>query len=381
MKPTASTARRGFALIESLIALVIVAFGLLVLAGVNLKLARNEDVAKQRSEAARLAQEKVEELRSFTQIDAAAGAKAWADLATGSDAISDSAEYRTNTSFTRNWQVLGNASDPMRRVQVTVSWTDRVGEAQSVSFGTVISKTDPSDVGSLGFPLPDNTTLKRPKNRNLNIPVPAVDLGNGQSVVQLQNNFAVVFSNESGYVVKTCAFVVNTVSDLAGCSETAAYIIAGYLSLDGTGSFPAGLDVNTAQITGATGVTCSVQNAVDQNTNTVISGYKYYLCVVSVPTAGATWGGTLRLSGPGLNSGATNYMVCRFQYPTSGGGSGNQRNVQPYSGVGESLDNQNYVLTAGSACPTISSLATTLHQNCRGSNPNKNLNRATDCPA
>lgn len=375
-----SSVQRGFTLMEAMVAMLITSFGLLALAGINLKLARNEDVAKQRSEAVRLAQERIEALRSFTQIDAAAGTLAWSDLATGNDSISGSATYHTNTSYTRSWRVLDSASDPVRRVQVTMDWIDRVGEAQSVTFGSMISKTDPSDVGSLGFPLPANTTLKRPKNRSLNIPVPAVDLGNGDSVVQLQNNFAVVFSNETGYVVKTCNFVVHTVADLANCTETAAYIIAGYVSLSGTSSFPTGLAINTGLITGATGVTCSLSNATDQNSGNAISGYKYYLCVVSVNVAGASWSGGVRLAGSGLNTGS-DYLVCRFQFPAATGISNNQLNVQPYANVSDSLDNQNYVITTASSCPTVTSLATTLHQNCRSSNPNKNLSRSTDCPA
>lgn len=373
--------QRGFTLIEALVALLIVAFGLMALAGVNLKLAQSEDVAKQRGEAVRLAQERIEALRSFTRIDAAAGQLAWDDLASGTDTIAESANYHTNTTFTRTWVVSGAAADPMRTVRVTVAWNDRANDPQSVTLASVLSKSDPSDVGSLGFPLPANTTLKQPKNRNLNIPVPAVDLGNGQSVVQLQNNFAVVFSNESGYVVKTCAFVVVTAADLAGCSTANAYIIAGYVSLSGTASFPAGLGVNTAQLTGTTGVTCSFSDARDQTTNAVIAGYKYYLCVVSVPAAGDPWAGTMRLSGAGLNAG-TNYLVCRFQYPTTYAGNANQRNVQPYAGVAESLDNQNFVVTTASSCPTIQTLATVQHQNCRSSNPNSNAaNRANDCPA
>jgi prepilin-type N-terminal cleavage/methylation domain-containing protein len=375
-----TSSQRGFSLIESLIALAIVAFGLLAIAGISIKLATSEDVARQRGEAARLAQEKIEELRSFTQIDSAAGVKAWADMpvsgTTLNDTIADNANYHANTSYTRQWQVLDSGSDPWRRVQINVQWTDRIGGTavpNTLSFGTIISKTDPFDSGALAFPLPGNTTLKRPKNRNLNIPVPAVDLGGGKSVVQLASNFAVVFSNDSGYVVLTCAFTVNTSDDLAGCTATNAYILAGYIS---GSSFPTGLVVSTAGLSGVTGTTCVVQNAVDQNDGSTISGYKYYLCVLSVPSAGAAWSGTLRLAGTGLNSGATNYLVCRFQYPSASGITPNMRNVQPYSGVAESLDNQNYVLTTSGSCPTVTSLSTTLHQNCRSSNGN----RATDCP-
>jgi prepilin-type N-terminal cleavage/methylation domain-containing protein len=377
----------GFSLIESLIALVVTAFGLLAIAGIGMKLTHSEDVARQRGEATRLAQEKIEELRSFTQMATAPGVNAWETLggASTSDSIGDSADYHSNTTFQRSWQVLDSASDPWRRVQVTVAWTDRVNSAPqpdtTLSFSSIISKTDPFDSGALGFPLPGNTTIKRPKNRNLNIPVPAVDLGNGQSVVQLNSNFAVVFSNDSGYVVLTCPFVVDSAEDLSGCTQTNAYILAGYISLNGTSSFPTGLLINTLELSNTAGVTCSLADALDQNSGAAIAGYKYYLCVISVPAAGASWSGTLRLGGAGLAAG-TNYLVCRFQYASASGISANQRNVQAYAGVGESLDNQNYVITTASSCPTITSLATTQHQNCRSSNPNGNaLNRPLDCPA
>ncbi|WP_284618230.1 type IV pilus modification PilV family protein [Aquabacterium humicola] len=376
--------QQGFSLLESMIALVIMAFGLLAIAGVSLKLARSEDVARQRGEAARLAQEKIEEFRSYTQIDTAAGVNAWESMGSGAttDSVGNGANYHANTTFTRSWQVFDSTDDPWRRVKISVSWADRTSTTATaettLNFSTIISKTDPFDSGALAFPLPGNTTLKRPKNRNLNIPVPAVDLGGGKSVVQLTNNFAVVFSNDSGYVVLTCNFIVDSIDDLANCTETSAYIIAGYISLDGSISFPTGLLVSSTGLTGTTGVTCSLNNAVDQNTGTAITGYKYYLCVISVPSAGAPWAGTLRLGGTGLNSGATNYKVCRFQYPTGNGATANQRNVQPYTQVSESLDNQNYILSTsgGPNCPTVTSLATVLHQDCRSSN----AARATECP-
>lgn len=371
---------RGFSLLESLAALLIVAFGLLGLGSLNVKLANNQDTARLRGEATRLAEEKIEQLRSFTRLSPSAGQLAWADLASGNDAIGNSEDYNTNGQFTRTWQVLGTAGDPMRRVQITVAWTDRAGEQQSVSFGSVISQTDPADVGALGFPLPENTTLKRPKNRNLNIPVPAVDLGNGQSVVQLQSNFAVVFSNVSGYVVLTCNFVVHNAAELAGCTEASAYIVAGYVSMHGTPSFPTGLGINTNLLTGTAGTTCSLSDAMDPNGGGPITGYKYYLCVVSVPHAGDPWSGTLRLAAHALHEGSANYLVCRFQFPSAAGVTPNARNVQPYNGVTESLDNQNLVISTANSCPTLDSLATTLHQNCRSNNPNANASRGTDCP-
>jgi len=363
----AAGAQRGFSVIEALVALAVVAFGLIGVAGLHALMSRNADVAKQRSEAVRLAQQQIESMRSYTTIAAAGGQPSWDGLANGAD------NTTTNATFARAWTIAGSASDPMRRVSVNVTWTDRAGDTQQLTLNSVISKTDPADSGLLGFPLPQNTTLKRPKNRNLNIPVPALDLGDGKSVYQLSDNFAVVFSNDSGYVVMRCNFVVSTAAQLSGCEEYSAYIVAGYVSLHNTPSFPAGLAVNTASLTGATGTSCMLGNAVDQNDGTAIGGYKYYLCVVQVPSGG-TWSGPVRLAG--MNSGA-NRLVCRFQYAPATGTSANARNVQPYNAVNESLDNQNYVITGNSTCPTVSGLATTLHQDCRSSNGN----RAADCPA
>ena len=384
---------RGFSLIESLIALVIVSFGLLAIAGVHLKLVRGEDIARQRGEATRLAQEKLEELRSFTQLDAAAGVNSWGGMAGAADNITNNPDYHANTTFTRTWQVLDSPDDAWRRVRVTVAWTDRVNDTANdettLSFNTMIAKIDPFDSGALAFPLPGNTTLKRPKNRSLNIPVPATDLGDGHSAIKVTNALYAVFSNDSGWVVRTCAFEITQASQLALCPETTAYIIAGYISLSGPSAFPADLAMNTMQITGSTGVTCAAPtDAVDQNaTNQTIAGYKYYMCVVHVAASGDAWSGKVRLAAAALNTGGTNYLVCRFQYKAKVDKPAvdNPNNVQPYTSVTDSLDNQNYLITTANTCPAVgpngSTFQTTEHQNCRSNNPNPSQNRAAACPA
>jgi prepilin-type N-terminal cleavage/methylation domain-containing protein len=381
--------QRGFSLLESLIALVITAFGLLAIAGVGLKLAHSEDVARQRGEAARLAQEKIEELRGFSQISASPGVASWNALASSADEVTNGTvfngeSYQSNTKFERSWTLLDSVDDAWRRVRVTVLWSDRVdgdAEKQSLTFNTIISKTNPADVGSLAFPLPGNTTLKRPKNRSLNIPVPATDLGNGQSVIPVKS-YSVIFSNETGYVVQLCPWTVKTVADLVGCELADAYVVAGYISLNGfsgTPVFPTGLAISTASLSGTLQgdkTLCDVVTATDQNTGSDIAGYKYYICVISVPTKGAAWSGKIRLAGSGLNNGATDYTVCRFEFPAGGDANSNMRNSQPYANVSESLDNQNYVLAKAAGCPTVDGLKTVEHQVCRSSN----ASRGVDCP-
>jgi prepilin-type N-terminal cleavage/methylation domain-containing protein len=383
--------QRGFSLLESLIALVITAFGLLAIAGVGLKLSHSGDVARQRGEAARLAQEKIEELRGYTQITASPGVASWYGMASANDEITEgtvfnSETYHTNAKFERNWTLLDSADDAWRRVRVTVLWADSMnGDAdkQSLSFNTIISKTNPADVGSLAFPLPGNTTLKRPKNRSLNIPVPAVDLGDGTSAIKVKD-FSVIFSNETGYVVRLCTITVTKASDVTDetCPKVNAFVVAGYISLQGFSSFPTGLAVSTASLSGVvqdpTKTVCEVKEARNQNTDTVIAGYQYYICVMTMPSKDATWSGKVKLAAPAFNSGATGYLICRFQFPAGGEANDNMRNAQPYQNVADSLDNQNYVISSSSgACPTIDSFKTTEHQVCRTSAEKS----GTDCPA
>lgn len=358
----------GISLFEALIAMVIMSGGLLGLLAMQTSLSHSADVAKQRSEAVRLAQQQIETMRSFTAIVGTPGQLAWTDLDAGTDAVT------TNTAFTRSWSIGGAVGDPLREVAVTLAWQDRTGDNHSMTLQSVISKTDPADVGALGFPLPANTTLKRPMNRNLNIPVPARDLGGGRSVYQLSPTFAVVFDNDSGYVVRKCDTEVTAANYESACVAYNALILAGYISRTGS-TFPSGLGINTAGLSGldsSRAVECSVTNAVNQTTNTAIAGYKFYLCILPI-TTGASWSGTVRLSGMAIG---TEHLVCRFQYGATAGLSANSRNVQPYVGVGDSLDSQSYVITTATSCPTVDRLVTTPHQNCTVAN----LNRAFDCP-
>jgi type IV pilus modification protein PilV len=368
---------RGFTLIEALVALIVVAFGMLAMAGMQLTLSRNADLARQRGEATRLAEEMIEQLRAFNSIATGTGLIAWDSLASGTDQPTTT----SNASFSRAWTVGGTNADSMRSVRVTVSWTDRAGDTPSVTLDSYIAKIDPALSGALGFPLPGNGTIKRPKNRNLNIPIQAHNIdGTGTSVVPLSSTFAIVFSNDSGYVVKRCSQDVTTQAQITQyCTDYPAYILAGYVS--GSMSTPPATGISLSGLSGSSShgaVDCSFGNATDQNSGTAISGYKYYLCVIQVASSGAAWSGTVRLTGMATG---TDYTVCRFQYATAGSLNANERNVQPYASVTESLDQQNYYVTTSSSCPTVGGLALTSHQVCRSSGTSANANRATDCPA
>lgn len=60
--------QRGVTLIEALVAMAVMAFGMLALVGVQSTLRVNADLAKQRAEATRLAEAQLEAARSFVAV-------------------------------------------------------------------------------------------------------------------------------------------------------------------------------------------------------------------------------------------------------------------------------------------------------------------------
>ena len=412
----------GFTLIESMITLIIMAFGMLSVAGLQISLTKNADLSKQRTEATRLAQEKIEFVRSFTGITS--GNPSWNGLTGIVDQISPSS-YKvglsngTNVDYTRTLTLGGTSADAHRSVLVTVGWIDRNNQNQLISLSSVISKSDPKDSGFLTFPLPQNTNLKRPKNRNLNIPVPAIILGDGKSALNLGINLTVVFSDVTGRVVQQCTGNVSADSysrgggngATTGCTNINAVILAGFVSgfdlasgtlvVPGNPTNPIPNDlaimptgVNTSKLTGwdNTGgktISCVYRVATDQNNGTEIPSSHYYLCIIPITTSGvgSAWSGTVSLGGVTT---AIQTKVCRFEYNATLSSTSNSRNIQPYVSVSETLDNQNYFIqnSLDSQCPIVDSNArvvsggggttgatvangglvqTRLHQDCRAS--------------
>jgi len=125
-----SPRQQGFTLVEALIALLVMSFGMLALSGMQLSLSHNADVAKQRTEAVRLAEERIERMRSFVGIATGTGAIVWDTLSTTAETVANGgtvngATYATNTTYTVTPTLGGTPSDPMRPISVTVAWADR----------------------------------------------------------------------------------------------------------------------------------------------------------------------------------------------------------------------------------------------------------------
>jgi hypothetical protein len=168
-----------------------------------------------------------------------------ADVASGSDTIGpNNGAYTTNTTYTRAWIVDNAGSDLQKWVRVTVSWQDRAGATQSVNLQSVISRADPISIGTLAVGSP-TLSARAPKNRNVNIPYPAISLANGMSAFQpgsdatTNTNPFFVFDNVTGNVLGYCtvtltkgqSVIINPggAGNTTNCTTQQALLLSGYI--------------------------------------------------------------------------------------------------------------------------------------------------------
>jgi type IV pilus modification protein PilV len=275
-RPTLSRRQAGFSLIEALVALLVVAFGMLGIASFQYTLSRSSDVAKQRTEATRIAQKELDRLRSFAQrqsdgnpaddrysyvddLRSSAGAQAVTGLATNTTYNLEREVFiqtRDQTPLPGAAaafdQVLSSGltasggtptGDKFRLFNVVVSWEDRAGQRQEVRLASSISDGDPSALGALGVMRRTSTTL-RPRNRNINIPFASVLLSGGSTsaFAAPAGNAVFVIDNLTGQVTQRCENVtapliegIDLVASGATCVTIDAYLLSGYVRFKITG--------------------------------------------------------------------------------------------------------------------------------------------------
>lgn len=170
---------RGFSMIEVLIAVVVLGFGLMALAALQTSIIRSSAETKAQTVALQLAKDKVEDLRAFQTL---AGYQA---LTSGNDTATESA-----VTYARSWTVTRfgyqpskgtfgpidkltdetpaadadgvayTANNEYKRVAVTVSWTDANGDPQNIGIEDAIGAVSPGDGAKVVL---NNTASSEPR--------------------------------------------------------------------------------------------------------------------------------------------------------------------------------------------------------------------------
>ena len=403
--PQRSAARRrlrGTTLLEALVAFLVLSLGMLSVARLQTQLRLNSDVARQRSEAVRIAQQEIENLRSFSVMTASgsAGTRAFSDIVSGAATLdATAAQPGSNTRYTVTRSVADDRLANAKSTTVNVAWDDRSGAAQQVVLDTVIAAIDPAYSGALGV-APNNAPFKGALARAAGIPVLAKDLGDGRSVFKpvAAGSVVLVFNNRSGALTSRCtgaapssSTATLTAADLLACDATTGLLLSGRIRFSAASppdalnanDTPQGLAVALATSGGsyATAPQCTsealktvvVDSGGRSQTKSVAidatpaslglatwqeTGTRYvaYHCVV-VPLANGQWSGRTTLApgaGWSIGNAATDWRVCRYSADQDGSGAvdANVEHPDAYTGVDAALANQNFLVVKGSeTCP------------------------------
>jgi Tfp pilus assembly protein PilV len=128
--------QQGQGLLEVLISLILIAFGILSLIKFQTQLSLNQDVIRQQGEANSLATTEIETLSNYTTL---AG---YNSIASGSLVNST---ISANTSYTVTWTITSFTNPTYNKIDVNVTWTDHAGNARNVRQDAIIAWLDPAE--------------------------------------------------------------------------------------------------------------------------------------------------------------------------------------------------------------------------------------------
>lgn len=356
--------QRGVSLVEAIVAMAVMAFGMLAIVGLQATMRLNSDIAKQRGEAVRIAQEAIEDWRAFSVIDTVGGRLAYADIGTAAPAVVNG--YTTNTEYTLTLTVADAPVVGLKAVRASVAWMDRAGQNQTVALSSLIARADPALSGVLSLAA-SGAPVRQPMGRHPGIPVKAKDLGDGTSAFKPPgangDTVAWVFNNASGVITSVCVVsAMIPTSDLeladvtADCLDQPSLAISGFVRFSlgnpANASAPSGTQIDLGVLALAAGVEFANGECFAEAVQSPPLTYTAYYCRVP-RSADSTWTGRTEL-GPPLD--LTLYDVCRYTGVTGE----NADHPAVYVHLDQSIGSQNFlVVTQGVTCP---SPATAPHQ-------------------
>ena len=236
MTATHSPRATGFSLIEVLVSVVVMSFGLLSLAALQSALFKAGADTRAQSVALALATEKIEYFEGYPDREAFQSFTDGDDAAVTIDGIA----------YTRSWDVErfaypeagGNfaavadtgptpanyvSNNEFKRIQVGVTWTDATGAAQQVELETAIASLSPQDtakiakVASTGGPRGPEIIIVNPASEEGVIPIA---VGDGSDTAATNPKPEVAGKSNSQRVIET-RFDVLTYAALSGSEALA----------------------------------------------------------------------------------------------------------------------------------------------------------------
>jgi Tfp pilus assembly protein PilV len=290
--------QRGITLVEALIGVLLLSLGLLGALRLQSWLRLNGDVARQRTEAVRLAQQDMEHMRGFanaSQFQAITNQRSEAD--------------HPLTLFTLDRTVSANA--PLKNSLVAVSWQDRGGSAQTVTLHSNIAGLPPVYSAALALPSQDQTLSPR-----RHLPPGANRLSDGRSALKPTSNAGVawIINTATGEVSAECTVPATlaardiTEADLTRCTELTARLLRGYIRFS-LGPVPDAQQANDEPL--ALTLTPAIARCETESVRHASERYLAYTCLLPV---GATE--PLRIVPEGWAFGATasTYKACRYAH-------------------------------------------------------------------
>jgi Tfp pilus assembly protein PilV len=325
--------RRGLSLIEALIALAVVGLGLVAMLQLHATLRLHGDLARQRTEALRLAQDEVEHARAYSVLDTAAGQSAYADLVTwpSEDLVG------ANATFTRR-RVVGaddgaEAAGAARHkwLAVEVAWRDRAGDDQAVRLHTAVHGSAPELAATVALAA-EAAPVRRPLARHHAIPLQAQDLGHGQSAFVPPGQSATPrvawrFDNASGLITPCTTSATESTAltpEQLECGTDTAQLVSGYVRYATLDRQPEAADLVDPQgpwIPARPSVRVTHSEPTVGSTACFVAHeerHDQYFCAVPVAAPGLHWTGSI-VFGPPLpiaeqssDPSATSFKLCRY---------------------------------------------------------------------
>jgi Tfp pilus assembly protein PilE len=314
----------GFALVEALVALLIVSLGALALLQMHWHLERSSAEARSRAQAALWAQAQTETLQ--------AAATPGALPAAGGDAPAPG--------MTRQW-----AAGPLGWAHVTsvsLAWTDRSGQAHEQALRALATPSDDAHLALLVSPLHPEHVRLGAEGRSLGVPPGAATFAARWARMALPAGDRTawwVFDVRSGDAAWRCDDAPSTARDLQGCTAVAARSVSGTLHWD-----------SSMQVRGARLVVGSDAWPCRWQVHAAGRPAADYLCLAPVrdhdgsPRTPPVWSGSLSADVSTADGSLPRW--CRYAHNAA---SRVGYDAQ-YDDVAQPLFHQNYVLSLGD-CP------------------------------